>query len=333
MNPDNDMEFKTSRVISKWWIFVTALITVLICSAISWMLISNSTVAKTEYTSDITEMNNTIGHLQDAIAGLDSYASYQNSTIQTKLNDINSELIGINNDLNDINNDFINNNNEHNTFYNDISDIKVRLDSISASLTEVTARVSGLDTAIVGINTAVANINTAIADIKTMAADLDTTVNSLTSTVNQISGLQIIPTITKSTSGGTISLAINSNQTVTSQIVAFSVEFSAKSDIPLKDTLDASLQNLYEGPPLILYPGGSGKPAVTVDHITYNLYWASGKYHLGSITFQTIGTSIAKGANTKTLVYTLTGSTVYDIVVTPGFEPATTSAGVAVSTW
>jgi len=348
----NNKEIRKSRTLSGRWIAVTALITVLICSAISWALISNLAMAKSEYTSDINSINNTIGHMQDAAVGLDSYASYQGITIRTKLDNIESDIIGINNDL-------IDNKNEDAKTRADISAVKDGLSSLSASLaaagTKAQTQADSLDTKIrdsmSGVNNILSAFSSSVSAAETKAnslnsavASLNTTINdpssgltakvgNLTTTVNGISGLQIIPTISASSGGGTISLAINSNQTVTSQIIAFSVEFRPTSDVAQATTMDASLAALYGAPPVTLNPGGSSSAAVAADHTTYDLYWASGAYHLGGINFETKGTSIVKGAQTKTLAYTYTGSTSYDVTITPEFESGTTSTGASIDTW
>jgi predicted nucleic acid-binding Zn-ribbon protein len=337
------------RGISRWWIVYSALITVFICSVISWALISTLAANKSEHASDITQINNTLGHIKDMTTGLNNYANYQDNSTQTRFDDVDSEILGINNELDD-------NLDQHDQINNDIADVKNNLTSAVAA---VKTKTDNLDTTLTSLNTAVNdsssglkakvdNLNTTVNDassgLKAKVDNLNTTVNgsgsglktkvdNLTSTVNEISGLQIIPTITTASGGGTISLAIISTQTVTSRIIAFRVEFRPNSNVVQSATMDASLAALYGTPPVTLRPGGSSSTAVGADHTTYDLYWSSGAYHLESITFNTEGTSIAKGDQTKTLAYTYTGSISYDVAITPEYESSTTSTGASISTW
>jgi hypothetical protein len=247
------------------------------------------------------------------------------------LDEIDGLLIGINDDLNF-------NQTDHTEFSTDITGIKTDvfstksdLNTLSASVTNVKTTSDSLDK---DLNDSTSGLKSKVSSLDTTVTGLKTKADALTTSVNAIAGgLQIVPTITTATGGGAISLAINSNQTVTSQIVAFRVEFRPTAAVTQLTTMDLSLAALYTTPPVVLKTGSSSGTAVAADHTIYNLYWASSTYNLGSITFKTKGTSIAKGAQTKTLAYTYTGSTVYDVVITPEFESTTTSTGTTAGTW
>ena len=68
--------------ISVWWIAITALISVLICSVISWVLINNMTAAKSDYIQGSTKVDNTLIHIQDANEALNIYDGYQDTKVQ-----------------------------------------------------------------------------------------------------------------------------------------------------------------------------------------------------------------------------------------------------------
>jgi archaellum component FlaC len=340
---EKNRKIKTTGGVSKWWIAAIVLAALLICSAVSWALISNLAISKSNYTSEIADISDDIGHMQDTLNGLNSYASYQNNTLQAQFNDIESKILSINSDIGTSDAD---NSSAQNNILLDINSIQNSLASLSSSLSGVSAEAGSLNTAVNSLNselatlqTNVASLSTAINDpttgLKTQVNNLSSQVNNLSATVNGISGMQIVPSITATTGGGKISLAINSTQTVTSQLVAFSVTFYPQTvvvEATTSHTMDAVLAALNVTPPVTLTPGGSSGTAVAAGNINYSLYWASPDYNLGSITFLTAGTSIIKGTQTKTLAYTVTGSTTYNVVITPEFEPASNSAGITPTT-
>ena len=78
---------KKNTVELTWLKIVSGLLaTVLLSSLITWGLITSIAASKTVYDSDISRLDNSIGHIKDATTGLNSYAGYQNSVVQ-KLND------------------------------------------------------------------------------------------------------------------------------------------------------------------------------------------------------------------------------------------------------
>ena len=119
------------------WIVVTALITVFVCAGISWALTSNLAAAKATYTSDITRIDSSLGHLEDTTAALDKYASYQDSSVQTKLDEIDGQLSGINSELS-LNLD------EHDQFGTDIA-------GMAASAKDLKTKTDGLSTSVAGL--------------------------------------------------------------------------------------------------------------------------------------------------------------------------------------
>ncbi|AKG52876.1 hypothetical protein DGWBC_0188 [Dehalogenimonas sp. WBC-2] len=273
--------------ISGGGMFAIILVTILICCGVSLGLTSTLAAPKSEYASEIASINNSLGHLKDSTSNLDSFLTYQNDDVQSKIFDLENDILVVNADL-------ANNNTKDDT--------------------------------------------------------QNTAINALKIDVNSIGSLQVIPTVTpiqrtltngdKIYDSGTISLAINSSQSMASQIVAFRVEFTPiGSTGPILDEagnpdLDWALQQLYASMPIELKPGGSDKLSIPVDHIQYNVYFTLGGYYLKSIEFTTKGTSISKGSQTKILAYTLNNASInYDVKVTPIFEAKITTSNENIPVW
>ena len=75
--------------------------------------------------------------------------------------------------------------------------------------------------------------------------------------------------------------------------------------------IDEVYQSLYTTPPVTLTAGS----AVRGD---YALFWntSDNMYYLGLISFDTMGTYLAAGANTKSITYSTTSDN-YEILITP----------------
>ena len=255
-------------------------------------MVINLAAPKSDYASEINRINNSMGHMDDSATSLDNFTNYQNTQI------------------------------------NDLSDsTQTQFDEVNGSITDTNNKITQTQNDLLGVEAKANNLQTQTNDLASQSTQLGnqlTTVSqegennsnalgTLSATVNGLpAGLQITPSV----SSGTINLSINSG---IAQTIAFKLEFRPTSDVPQVATLDGALAALYNNPPVTLTAGS----LVRGD---YTLYWnpSDSLYHLGLITFITMGTSLTAGANTKSITYTTSGT--YEILITPIY-PTGTSIG------
>lgn len=282
------------------------LVTVLISSLITWGLITGLTTSKSVYAADINRIYNNIAHMKDSSASLDNFTGYQNSRIdsltdftQTHFDEVNNSISDANGRISDANKRIDDSNNKISQTQSDLAGVKAQADNLKTQTDTLTTQYNQL--------------NNTLTTVSQTASDTKSALDTLTSKVNSLAGgLQITPSV----SSGSIDLAIQSD---IAQTVAFRIDFRPTSDIPEAATMDAALAALYGTPPVTLTAG-------SVVRGDYTLFWSTtdSHYHLGLISFITMGTSLIAGTNTKTITYSTAGT--YEILITPEY-PTGTSTG------
>jgi len=302
--PNNKNESKNKYGVSIW---LTAIVAIIITSLVSWLMISNLAAPKTAYASDITRIDNSMNHITDSASSLNSFTDYQNTLIsdlkdstQTQFDDINNSITDTNNALDQAQTDTTA---SIAGVQNQVNGLKTQADALGTQTNQLGAQAAQLGT----------QLGNQITTVSQKADSTKTSLDTLTAKVNGLAGgMRITPTV----SGSTITLSISSD---VAQSLAFNVEFRPTSDVPTTlATMDAALASLYATPPVTLVAGS----AIRGD---YTLYWSTSdtSYHVGTITFMTMRTSIAAGSNTKTMSFSFTGS--YEILITPIYPTGTTT--------
>lgn len=289
------------RGMNRW---LVAIIVIIIASAISWVMVTNLAVSKSDYASEIKGINNTIGHITDSAASLGNFASYQNSRIDTLTDATQAHFDEVNNSIADANNRIDDSNNKISQTQSDLAVVKAQADNLKTQTDNLKTQTDTLKTQSTTLTSKLASVSQEADNTKSNLDTLNTKVNSLAA------GLQITPSV----SSGIITLTIQSD---IAQTVAFRIDFRPTSDMPQAATLDASLAALYTTPPVTL----TANLPVRGDYI---LFWSASAYHLGLISFTTMGTSLAAGTNTKSITFTTSGT--YEILITPEY-PTGTSTG------
>lgn len=318
-------------------VLITLLI-VIVCSAISVALIYGLAAPKSSYRSEINVLINTIDHLKDGETTLNNLASNQNSVVNSNVQGINT----LNANVNKIQSNLSSVQAQANTLTTQSSQLSSQLNNVSQTVTNqgnsigtLNSNVAAITTSVSSLTTSVGGLNTSVGSLTTSVSSLNTSVGSLTTTVkNMVSGLQLSPTISaSSTTGGTgyITLALNSS---TVQTVAFQIEFipsAASNQLASGTTMDGILQNLYSSPPIQLNEGSSNGTSVRGD---YDVFWNGSNYQVGEIIFVTQGTNLSIGTQTKTIYFTYNPTAIsYNVVITPVYESINTSTGANASAW
>jgi len=295
-SPKNNDDLKRTNGANMWLI---AIVAILVASLINWFMVTNLAASKSVYASDINKINNSMGHINDSTASLNVFTDYQNTRIddltdntQTQFDEVNNSLADTNNQIGQTQSDLAGVKTQANNLKTQTDNLQNQTNTLTTQSTQQTSQ---------------------LATVKQTASNTQTSLNTLTTKVNGLApGLQIVP----SSSSSTITLTINSD---VAQTIAFDIEFRPTTDMPTSSaTMDAATAALYTAPPVTLTAGSSVRGDCT-------LYWdaANGAYHVGQISFITMGTALNAGANTKTITYTTTGT--YEILVTPVYLTGTST--------
>ena len=287
--PRNNNGMRKTRGVNIW---LVAIVAILIASLINWFMVTNLAAPKSVYASEINKINNSMGHMNDSSTSLDNFTSYQNTQINDLSDNTQTQFDEVNGSITDTNNKIT-------QTQNDLLGVEAKANNLQTQTNDLAAQSTQLGNQLTTVSQEGENNSNAL-------GTLSATVNGLPA------GLQITPSV----SSGTINLSINSGIT---QTIAFKLEFRPTSDVPQVATMDAALAALYNNPPVTLTAGSSVRG-------DYTLYWnpSDSLYHLGLITFITMGTSLTAGANTKSITYTTSGT--YEILITPIY-PTGTSTG------
>ena len=306
--PRNSNDINKTKGVNVW---LVAIVAILIASLVNYFMVTNLAAPKSVYASEIDKVNNSMGHINDSTASLDSFASFQNTRIddlsdntQSQFDDVNNAIIDANNNIGQVQKDLT-------AAKSDTTALKNEMDGsngLNNQLTTVKTDTATLKNEVDGSN----GLSSQLTTLSQTAA----TQSSLTTLSNKVNGLapglQIVPTW----SSGIVTLTINAD---VAQTIAFELEFRPVTSFSLTaTTMDATLAALYTTPPVALTAGSLVRGDYTIYHST-----VGGAYNLGLITFRTMGTTLAAGANTKTITYTTTGT--YEILVTPVYLTGTST--------
>lgn len=312
--PKNNNEPSNFKSINPW---LLAILIVILCAGISLVLIFTLTASKSDVTSQINGISNTLGHVTDAETGLDNFSNNQNSKLDSMSEDTQVKIDEVNGKID-------NSNTEISQIQNNVSTIKAQTDNLQTSTDSLTSQYN--------------HLNDQLNTTSTEADDTKSAVDALSTTVNGLAtGLQIIPTVSTSTDSsgnitGTINLALHSS---VAQAISFKVEFrstSVLSETTVNNKMDEVLQLLYGMPPITLTVG------TTPVRGDYTIFWntATSKYCLGTTLFITPLTSLTAGSNTKQITFTIPKNTTtmtnpstytFDTLISPEY-PTGTSTGV-----
>jgi hypothetical protein len=203
-----------------------------------------------------------------------------------------------------VNNSIIDSNNKISQTQADLAGVKTQANNLKTQTDSLKTQTDALGTQATQLGS----------QLTTVSQKTDTTKTSLDSLTTKVAGLAPGLQITPSWSSGYITLTINSD---IAQTIAFKLDFRPTSDMPTAvNTMDAALATLYVAPPVALTAGS----AVRGD---YTLFWSTSDstYHVGGISFITMGTALTAGANTKTISYSTSGS--YEILIIPIYPTGT----------
>ena len=312
--PKKNDGMNTFNSINPW---LLALLIVLVCTGISWGLVSALTISKPDVTSEINRISNDISHLTDAQTGLNNFSTNQNAKIDNLGEDTQVKIDEANGRIDD-------SNTKVNQIQENVSTVKTQADNLQTTTDSLTSQYDQL--------------NNQLTTTGSEADDTKSALDTLTTTVNGLAaGLQITPTVSvlADSSGnitGTIILTMNSDM---AQTTAFKIEFrstSTLSETTANNKIDEVLQLLYGTPPITMT---AGTVSVRGD---YTLFWnaVNTKYCLGTTFFTTPLTSLTAGANTKQITFTIPKNTTtmtspstytFDILITSEFSTGT-STGV-----
>jgi len=157
------------------WVFIIAG-GILICSSLSWLIISNRAEAKSDINTTTTQLNNEYGHLRDSITGLNNFASNQTK----QLNDFQDQT-GSN--FTEVNGSLVKANANTAQLRDDVSDLKAQTDGIAA---ELDIRTNDLNGQITAANGKIDSTTSTLNDTANSLASLAGTVNTMQTAVNNI---------------------------------------------------------------------------------------------------------------------------------------------------
>ena len=317
----------------------TSIVPVIICSGISWIMVTNVAAAKNDVSRNVKQINNDIMHVKDMATGLNNYATHGNAKTEqlaestqvqfeqtdVKINDVNGRADKLQTDLGGLKS-------RTDTIQTDVSSVRSDLAGVKTDVTNTKTRISVVETGVSSVNSRADTLESTVNTVKANAdsltqqeANTQSTLSTLTSQVNGLSsGITINPALTPGTSGGTIGVDLRSPQSIT---MALKVVFRPTLETERTASIDTTYAGLKVNPPVALTADLSLKPI-------YDLYLNSNnKYCIDSIYFITKGVALYPGVESyKTLTFTATGD--YEISVIPVFEaPTLSSSGNSVSTW
>jgi hypothetical protein len=294
--PTNNNNFKKNSGVNVW---LVAIAIVLVTTLINWLLVTNLAAPKTVYAADINKINNSMSHVNDSTTSLNNFTNYENTRIDTLSDDTQNQFDDVNNSITDSN--------------NKISQTQADLAGVKTQANNLKTQTDSLKTQTDTLGTQATQLGSQLTTVSQKADSTKTSLDTLTTKVAGLApGLQITP----SWSSGYITLTINSD---VAQTIAFKLDFRPTSDMPTSvNTMDAALAALYAAPPVALTAGS----AVRGD---YTLYWSTtdSTYHIGDISFITMGTALSAGSNTKTITYSTSGS--FEILITPVYLTGTST--------
>ena len=329
--PGNGNKLHKSGGMGGWKLALTIIGVVVASAAISWGMLSYYATPKSEAQSEITKINNTVGHIKDMTTGLDNFAGNQNTKIDNLTDDTQSRFDVTDKQIGDANSKI-------DKTQSDLAGVKSEADNLTAQTSQLSSQLSGVSQRVTAAQTEADTLTTAVNTVNTNISTVNTNINTLTTAVNGIvGGLQITPTVTSSsTNGGTgyISLSINSS---IAQTLAFKVEFRPTVDLALNNsTYEGLLKALYTSAttPVNLYETSSSGTAVRGDYVVY-YNTSDTKFHVGEIVFITQETSLSAGATSETLYFTYATGTApsFEVLITPEHEASSTTTGASPSTW
>jgi peptidoglycan hydrolase CwlO-like protein len=302
LKADNDT--RKTRGINVWLVAAAG---VLAASLISFLIVTNLAAPKSVYAADVSKIDNSVNHQNDATTSLNNFISFENNKIDNLSDDTQSQFDSTNGLIADANSSINQTQDDLSTVKTQVNNLKTQSDSLQNQATTLQAQTSGLATQ-------ATQLNTQLATVSQTATNTQTALTKLTATVSGLpAGLQITP------SANTNSITLNINSSA-AQTIAFEIEFRPTTDMPTSvATMDAALSALYVSPPVTLTAGSS---AVRGD---YTLYWdtTDSTYHVGQISFLTTGTALTVGLNSKTLNYVTSGQ--YEILITPVYITGTST--------
>ena len=297
MTSPNNIARKTNGV-NVW---LVAIIAILIASLINWFMVTNLAAPKSVYAADVDRIDNSISHANDSTTSLNNFMSFENTKIADLSDNTQSQFDDVNGSITDANNKI-------GQTQSDLAGVKTQANNLKTQTDNLQNQTNTL-------TTQSTQLTSQLATVKQTASNTQTSLNTLTTKVNGLApGLQIVP----SSSSSTITLTINSD---VAQTIAFDIEFRPTTDMPTSSaTMDAAMAALYTAPPVTLTAGSSVRG-------DYTLYWntTDNTYHVGQVSFITMGTSLSAGSNTKSITYSTSGT--YEILITPVY-PTGTSTGI-----
>ena len=303
MTMQENKNYKTKRGAVNVWL--VAFVAILVASLLSWFMLNDLATSKTIFNSEINKITNSLEHINDADSSAVSFTSYQDNLINNLSDNTQSQFGSVNNAINDANTQISQTQTNLAVVNTQVNNLQTQANALQTQTGSLQAQTSTLATQSTQLNTQLTTASQTASSTQTALAKLTASVASLPS------GLQITPSV----SSGAITLSINSS---VAQTVAFDIEFRPTTDMPQLATMDASLAALYTAPPVVLTAGAPVRG-------DYTLYWNTpdSLYHLGTINFLTMGTSLVSGLNTKTITYVSSGS--YQILITPEYVTGTST--------
>ena len=306
----NDDTRKTNGV--NVWLVAAA--GVLAASLISFLIVTNLAAPKSVYASDVSKIDNSVNHQNDATTSLNNFISFENNKIDNLSNDTQSQFDSTNGLITDANSSINQTQNDLSAVKTQVNNLKTQTDGLQNQATTLQNQSSTLQTQTSGLATQATQVNTQLATVSQTATNTQTALTKLTATVSGLpAGLQITP----SANSNSITLNINSS---VAQTIAFEIKFRPTADVPTSvSAMDAALSALYASPPVTLTTGSS------IVRGDYTLYWdtTDSTYHVGQISFLTMGTALTVGLNSKTLNYVTSGQ--YEILITPVYVTGTST--------
>lgn len=310
-SPQANNYAKKTNGINVW---LVAVIAVLVASLISLLIVTNFAEPKTVYAADISKIDNSMGHENDATTSLNNFMSFENAQLGNLSDDTQSQFDSVNNSIADANTNINQTQSDLTGVKTQVDNLKNQTDSLQTQTSTLQTQASALQTQTSGLATQSSQLNTQLSTVSQAATNTQTALTKLTATVSGLpAGLQITPSADSS------SITLNINSSV-AQTIAFEIEFRPTTDMPtLATSMDAALAALYASPPVTLTTGSSN---VRGD---YTLYWdtTDSTYHVGQISFLTMGTALIVGLNSKTLNYV--AASPYEILITPIYITGTST--------
>ena len=96
--------YNIARKTNGVYVWLVAIIAILIASLINWFMVTNLAAPKSVYAADVDRIDNSISHANDSTASLNNFMSFENTKIADLSDNTQSQFDDVNGSITDANN-------------------------------------------------------------------------------------------------------------------------------------------------------------------------------------------------------------------------------------